>query len=159
MTLFQLFTEGAQELLLAGDPDAETDARQLLLAAFSLDTAHYLLNRLQEMEENSANASCMERYRGMIQMRKNRCPVQHILGTQDFMGMTFYVNEHVLIPRQDTETLVELVLEEQKDRSDRVLDRGQPGSDGRLRFGDSHRYLPGSAQDSEKERRCPAGRR
>lgn len=122
MTLFQLFTEGAQELLLAGDPDAETDARQLLLAAFSLDTAHYLLNRLQEMEENSANASYMERYRGMIQMRKNRCPVQHILGTQDFMGMTFYVNEHVLIPRQDTETLVELVLEEQKDRSDRVLD-------------------------------------
>lgn len=122
MTLFQLFTEGAQELFLAGDPDAETDARQLLLAAFSLDTAHFLLNRLQKMEENSANASCIERYRSMIQMRKERCPVQHILGTQDFMGMTFYVNEHVLIPRQDTETLVELVLEEQKDSSSRVLD-------------------------------------
>ncbi len=48
--------------------------------------------------------------------------MQHILGSQDFMGLTFRVNEHVLIPRQDTETLVELVLEEHKDRNKKVLD-------------------------------------
>ncbi len=122
MTLFQLLTEGTRALELSGNPDAGTDARQLLLAAFSMDMAHFLLNRLQEMEENDRNASCTETYRSMIEKRKDRCPVQHILGTQDFMGLTFYVNEHVLIPRQDTETLVELVLEEQKEPSSRVLD-------------------------------------
>ena len=48
--------------------------------------------------------------------------MQQILGTQEFMGLSFLVNRHVLIPRQDTETLVELVLKEVKDREARILD-------------------------------------
>lgn len=122
MTLFQLLTEGTRELELAGDPDAETDARQMLFEAFHLDLVHYLLNRMQELEDQEQNRSGTERYRGMIERRKSRVPVQHILGSQEFMGLKFYVNEHVLIPRQDTETLVELVLEEQKDPSLKILD-------------------------------------
>lgn len=62
------------------------------------------------------------RYRGMISRRAARIPLQQILGRQEFMGLTFHVNEHVLIPRQDTETLVELVLTEQKDPAKKVLD-------------------------------------
>lgn len=62
------------------------------------------------------------RYREMIARRAARIPLQQILGQQEFMGLAFQVNEHVLIPRQDTETLVELVLAEQKDASKKVLD-------------------------------------
>ncbi len=122
MTLFHLWTEGSQALELAGDSDADNDARQLLLAAFHIDLVHFLLNRMQKLDENDYNCSCTERYREMIARRQRRCPLQQILKSQEFMGLEFYVNQHVLIPRQDTEVLVELVLEEHKDREKRVLD-------------------------------------
>ena len=50
------------------------------------------------------------RYLGYIEIRKSRIPLQHITKEQAFMGYPFYVDEHVLIPRQDTETLVEEAL-------------------------------------------------
>lgn len=122
MTLFQLLNEGIERLQSAGNPDAETDARQLLLAAFHLDTVHFLLNRMQELPEEEAAYTSIERYRKMVETRRGRCPLQQILGRQEFMGLEFYINQHVLIPRQDTETLVELVLEEQQNREAAVLD-------------------------------------
>ena len=63
-----------------------------------------------------------ERYFSMVEMRAGRVPLQQILGVQDFMGLTFQVNAHVLIPRQDTETLVETVLQEQKGTGKSLLD-------------------------------------
>lgn len=122
MTLFHLWTEGSRALKLAGDSDADNDARQLLLAAFHIDFVHFLLNRMQALVENDYNCSCTERYREMIARRQRRCPLQQILKSQAFMGLEFYVNQHVLIPRQDTEVLVELVLEEHKDTEKSVLD-------------------------------------
>lgn len=122
MTLFRLLTEGSRVLKQAGDPDGDNDARQLLMAAFHLDMVHFLLNRMQEMEDSEYNRSCTELYRSMIEKRRRRCPLQQILGSQEFMGLEFYVNKHVLIPRQDTETLVELVLEQQKNPQIRLLD-------------------------------------
>lgn len=122
MTLFQLLNEGSDSLQSAGDPDASTDARQLLLAAFHLDTVHFLLNRMQELPDDEATRTSVEQYRKMVGIRSSRCPLQQILGSQEFMGLEFYVNQHVLIPRQDTETLVELVLEEQRNREKTVLD-------------------------------------
>ncbi|MDO5407224.1 MAG: peptide chain release factor N(5)-glutamine methyltransferase [Eubacteriales bacterium] len=113
MTLFHLLTEGTRALEQSGNPDAGNDAKQLLLAAFHLDTVHFLLNRMQELEDNDYNRSCTDLYHSMIQKRRRRIPQQQILGCQEFMGLNFYVNKHVLIPRQDTETLVERVLEEQ----------------------------------------------
>lgn len=113
MTLFQLLAEGTGALERAGCPDAGIDAQRLLLAAFHLDQVHFLLNRMQELEDNADNRSAVSQYRDMIARRQKRYPLQQILGSQEFMGLDFYVNEHVLIPRQDTETLVELVLEEQ----------------------------------------------
>lgn len=122
MTLFQLLNEGIERLQSAGNPDAETDARQLLLSAFHLDTVHFLLNRMQELPEEEAAYTSIERYRKMVETRRDRCPLQQILGSQEFMGLEFYINQHVLIPRQDTETLVELVLEAQQNRAAAVLD-------------------------------------
>lgn len=51
--------------------------------------------------------SCREQYEEAIRKRESRVPLQHITGVQEFMGYEFHVNEHVLIPRQDTEILVE----------------------------------------------------
>ncbi len=110
MTLFRLLTEGTRALEQAGVPDAKEDAKQLLLTAFHLDLVHFLLNRMEQLEENSRNESSIELYRDMIRRRRGRCPLQQILGWQEFMGLEFYVNSHVLIPRQDTETLAEQVL-------------------------------------------------
>ena len=61
-------------------------------------------------------------FRSMIDRRSARVPLQQILGSQEFMGLTFRVTPDVLIPRQDTETLVEQVLQEQKDPDIRLLD-------------------------------------
>ena len=61
-------------------------------------------------------------YENALKKRVARIPLQQIIGQQEFMGLSFFVNEHVLIPRQDTETLVELVLQEQKDKDISILD-------------------------------------
>ena len=51
-----------------------------------------------------------KRYRELIGKRAGHIPLQHLTGSQEFMGLAFLVGPEVLIPRQDTETLVELVL-------------------------------------------------
>lgn len=61
-------------------------------------------------------------YENALKKRAARIPLQQVIGQQEFMGLSFFVNEHVLIPRQDTETLVELVLQEQKDKDISILD-------------------------------------
>lgn len=113
MTLHQLLTEGTEKLKKAGDPEAQLDARRILLEAFQTDTVHFLMNRMQPLSKNQATDQAVLDYRTMVGKRCKRIPLSYILGSQEFMGLTFRVNRHVLIPRQDTETLVEQVLEEQ----------------------------------------------
>ncbi len=121
MTLFQLAAEGARRLEESGSPDAGNDARQLLMAAFHLDMTHFLLDRMQPLPDSGRTRSAIRLYQEMIEQRRSRIPLQQILGVQEFMGLEFYVNRHVLIPRQDTETLVELVLKEHR-AGDSLLD-------------------------------------
>ncbi len=122
MTLEELLKEGIRQLMEAQAPEAKLDAQMLLQEAFGLDMVHFLMNRRKPLEESQTVQESMEVYKEMIQKRCKRIPLQYILGTQEFMGLTFEVNGHVLIPRQDTETLVETVLEEQKDKNKKVLD-------------------------------------
>ena len=113
MTLRQLYEEGKQALLHAGVPDAELDARLLLCEAFDMNAAEYLLSAdeaLDDCYEASDLAGMQEDYLNYIALRARRVPLQHILGRTQFMGLDFEVNGDVLIPRQDTETLVEQVL-------------------------------------------------
>lgn len=86
-------------------PDADIDAWYLLSYVTGLDRAAFFLHGDEPMAEPD-----MIRYRDLVTKRGERIPLQHLTGEQEFMGLDFHVNEHVLIPRQDTECLVERVL-------------------------------------------------
>ena len=119
MTYFELWKWGEKRLADAGIAEAFLDARYLLLEAFEMDMAHFLL---KEQEQVPATEGRTREYSDAIQARAARVPLQYLTGKQDFMGLTFHVDERVLIPRQDTETLVELVLKENTDKKARILD-------------------------------------
>lgn len=119
MTYFELWKWGEKRLADAGVADASLDARYLLLEAFEMDMARFLL---KEQEQVPATEGRTREYSDAIQARAARVPLQYLTGKQDFMGLTFHVDERVLIPRQDTETLVELVLKENTDKKARILD-------------------------------------
>ena len=132
MTLGTLLEEGKEKLEKAGVPDPLLDARFLLLDVFDMNFASFLVKRGRPLTgtENGINGTDadsdtlkkIEKYRELISKREMRIPLQQLTGVQEFMGLEFYVNEHVLIPRQDTETLVELVLQEQQGREKKLLD-------------------------------------
>lgn len=107
--LREIYTEGKNRLQKAGVQSYEFDARQLLFFAFSIDANQYLLDQsmpLSREEEKKVNS-----YFEAIQKRSEKIPLQYITGEQNFCGLDFYVNENVLIPRLDTEVLVEKILE------------------------------------------------
>ena len=104
-TLQTIYREGKEQLELSGVPDADLDAWYLLEFVTGISKARYYGNPEAGMEEEE-----VLRYRDVIRQRAKRIPLQHITGEQEFMGFSFRVNEHVLIPRQDTETLVEEAL-------------------------------------------------
>ena len=138
---------GKKILKNAGIVEADLDAWYLFEQSFGISRAQYFLcarenivgSTAQKMtaQEQTGNSlesknalDCVElwlkeklsAYENTLEKRASRIPLQQILGQQEFMGLTFFVNEHVLIPRQDTETLVELVLNEQKDKNISILD-------------------------------------
>lgn len=105
MNYRQWYEWGQAELAGKDVPEAALDAR-LLLEHVCHTKRHDLLahgDRLLTPEEEKA-------YQNFIANRGKRIPLQHLTGVQEFMGLSFQVNEHVLIPRQDTEILVEEVM-------------------------------------------------
>lgn len=122
MTMEQLYRQESERLAQAGVGDALIDGRYLLLEAFGLNMATFLAVRNQELCEDEDTKEKRRRYEALIRKRAMRIPLQQLTGVQGFMGQIFYVNDHVLIPRQDTETLVELVLKEQPLRQSSLLD-------------------------------------
>lgn len=121
-TLKSLWEEGTKILKEAGVKEASLDARYLLFEAFDTDLTHYLLESNRLLLDDEVVSACVLRYWQMIKVRSKRIPLQQIIGKTVFMGLDFYINESVLIPRQDTETLVELVLTDYKGRKPAVLD-------------------------------------
>lgn len=102
LTLTQLYKEGAKKLKDAGIGDAALDAWYLLEYVTGISKAMYYADSEKEVSPESA-----QKYMAYIEDRSEHTPLQHITGEQEFMGYSFLVNEHVLIPRQDTEVLVE----------------------------------------------------
>ena len=117
-SLQKIEIRGKQLLVEAGveEEEAALEVRLLLQESFSLNTAGYLLRKqepLWKFEEE--NTELLEKLRGFLvnfEKRRRRIPLAQILGRQSFYGLDFYVNENVLIPRADTECLVDLVLED-----------------------------------------------
>ena len=116
MTYQECYEQGCRTLQAAGIEEAALDARLLLEAVCGTDRNDLLVHGEQPVAPEAE-----EKYLNWIRQRAEHIPLQQLTGEQDFMGLTFAVNEHVLIPRQDTEILVEEVLKELHDGM-RVLD-------------------------------------
>lgn len=113
----ELYQEGRKQLTEAGIGEAALDAR--LLLEYACGITHELL--LAHPDKPVAKEAAKE-YLDLIAQRANRVPVAYLTGTQEFMGLTFQVNENVLIPNPDTETLVEAALERLRGDTARILD-------------------------------------
>lgn len=102
MNYTEAFLLGMQKLKEAQLEEAQLDARLLLEEICGTDHNTLLCHGDREVSEAEE-----EQYRKALEQRAVHVPLQHLLGYQDFMGLRFQVNEYVLIPRQDTEILVE----------------------------------------------------
>ena len=116
MTYRECYEQGCCTLQAAGIEEAALDARLLLEAVCGTNRNDLLVHGEQPVAPEAE-----EKYLNWIRQRAEHIPLQQLTGEQGFMGLTFSVNEHVLIPRQDTEILVEEVLKELHDGM-RVLD-------------------------------------
>lgn len=105
MTLREVLIQGEQQLERAGVPEAKLNAWHLFAASFHISKSEFFL-RAAEMAEGEA----YHQFQEFLAQRCQRIPLEYVLGETEFMGLPFVVNEHVLIPRQDTECLAEEAL-------------------------------------------------
>ena len=110
-----LLADGAKMLTQAGIDEAELDARYILEYITGLNSAQYFIHSEDIIEKNKA-----EEFFRLIERRSKRIPLSYVIGTRDFFGLTFKVDENVLIPEQETELLVEEVIKHSEGKS--VLD-------------------------------------
>ena len=116
LTYDGVYREGAARLGEADIEEAELDARLLLEFVCGTDRNTLLVHGERDVSEEEYG-----RYCGLIERRAVHVPLQHLTGEQDFMGLTFLVNKDVLVPRQDTEVLVEEAMKHLHDGM-RMLD-------------------------------------
>lgn len=128
-SLQKIETTGKKLLVEAGveEEEAALEVRLLLQESFSLNTASYLLRKQESLckgDREKVEAADIEQTEILgklhsffenFEKRRRRIPLAQILGRQSFYGLDFFVNEDVLIPRADTECLVDLVLEDYAD--------------------------------------------
>lgn len=103
----ELLKIGETALEKAECMDPKLDAELLMLYLLSINKQQLFMKSPTLLDEKTCEA-----YFKLIDTRAGGMPVQYITGEQEFMGIPFLVNENVLIPRQDTETLVEEALSE-----------------------------------------------
>ena len=95
------------------------EAELILCHILNMSMTELILNRDKKLSPDEE-----KHYFECVKRRKDGEPVQYIIGSSEFMSLEFLVNENVLIPRSDTETLVENVIEILKDKNASVLDIG-----------------------------------
>lgn len=105
MTYQDTVKRGEQVLSMAGIDDFKTDAWLLLEMICKIDRGFYYMHMEDDLPEEQ-----LSEYEITLKKRAEHIPLQYIIGETEFMGLKFKVNSNVLIPRQDTETLVEEAL-------------------------------------------------
>ena len=115
VTVRKLFESAVRELEAAGNDNAAYDASELFEAAFS--EKYNICEKDVTADEKSAAA-----FDGYIKKRAGGYPLQYILGEWEFYGIPVKVGEGVLIPRQDTETLIDVAIKKHRNKRPVVVD-------------------------------------
>ena len=119
MTYAEAIRFGTDTLSKAGIEDPSTEAVMFLCSAIQKDRAHIYTHPLYEINKGE-----IKLFTENIRRRAEHMPAQYILGRQEFMSLDFYVNPAVLIPRPETELLVEAAILHLGERQANVLDIG-----------------------------------
>ena len=117
MRYYELKKRGTEVLLDAGIENADYDALTLLLHVSGLSKIQYSVGQRDEVS-NAVEEQFME----LLERRAKHEPLQYIIGNTGFMGYTFFCEEGVLIPRYDTEVLVDRAVKCAPSRTLHVLD-------------------------------------
>ncbi len=117
MTLTGLYRKGVA--LLGGTPEALLEAKVLLLAAARISESRFL-----SAPGDLADAGTIARFSASLEKRLSGRPLSYITGSKEFWSLDFRVSPSVLIPRPDTEVLVEKVLELSKRSGETIIDVG-----------------------------------
>lgn len=121
LSVKEILNIGKRRLEECGIDDAVIDCKLLYCFLMNVTTAQLIL----EYQKTLPDRLC-EEYFSLLDRRCSGVPLQYITGTQEFMGLEFKVNEHVLIPRQDTETMVEdaiSLIRDNQIRREQILEK------------------------------------
>ena len=117
MNLKEILKYGKEELIKNNIEDASIIAKELAEYIFKITRAQMIANNDMEFSKDQT-----DNYINSIKKIFTGIPIQYITNNQEFMNLNFYVDENVLIPQPDTETLVEEVINEYKEKKCRILD-------------------------------------
>lgn len=105
LTIRQLISFGSLELQNCGIDEFKSDAKTLMQFLLKIDSHRLLMNYDNLLDDDKAN-----QYKELIEQRKTHKPIQYIIGSWEFYGLLFELSKDTLIPRADTEVLVDEVL-------------------------------------------------
>ncbi|MEE0608711.1 peptide chain release factor N(5)-glutamine methyltransferase [Ruminococcus bromii] len=114
MTVNEIYQSGLKLLENNNIENSKFEAQSLLQKAFSLDRVGFIIHKTDKSDEN-----CSQNFLKLIEKRISGEPLQYILGEWSFMGFDFKVGRGVLIPRDDTEVVVNLCIDFLKNRADK----------------------------------------
>lgn len=116
VTIAEALHAAGNKLMLSGVPDARLDAELLLRHVLKQDRAWVFTHSRDALDEQDRSA-----FNELVLRRTTREPVQHIIGKQEFWGLEFIVSRSALIPRPETELVVESALKELRDSASPLL--------------------------------------
>lgn len=114
MTVNEIYQSGLKLLKNNNIENSKFEAQSLLQKAFSLDRVGFIMHKTDKADEN-----CSHNFLKFIEKRISGEPLQYILGEWSFMGFDFKVGRGVLIPRDDTEVVVNLCIDFLENRTDK----------------------------------------